>query len=126
MLGQRIMLTVKRLRIEPNDGSPTIEYRIGDDRIERRNVAAETRSAFMEGEWQPLTPEQLGSEVLASPVLARWLSRRLGVHTLIEACSRTSASDESARTPNPCARAGDWGIQPAAVEIAAGQKESAA
>jgi len=47
--------------------------------------------------WQPLTREQVASEIVACPLFARWLSRRAGVYSLLRACTQRlyfSVSDE--------------------------------
>jgi len=77
-----------RLRIDPNDGSPVVDYRIEDDRLECRilTFGAQGTAAI---EWE-LTPEQLTSHVLASTVVAYWLSRRFGVRCLTAPVMNTS------------------------------------
>ena len=83
------MPVCNRLRIDPKDGSPEVDYRIENDRVECRNVGTAAQgSAALELAWQRLTPEQLTSHVMANTVVAYWLSRRLGVHALIRACSQ--------------------------------------
>jgi hypothetical protein len=90
------MLTFKRLRIDPGDGCPAVEYRIEDDHVDSRVLDSATeRSGAIEAPWQRLTPEQLCSLVMADTVVARWLSRRMGVHRLIRVCNQDSPFAES-------------------------------
>ena len=90
------MLAFNRLRIDPGDGCPAVEYRIEDDQVDSRFLdRAAGRSGPIEAPWQRLTPEQLRSHVLAGTVVARWLSRRMGVHRLIRACNEDSPFADS-------------------------------
>jgi hypothetical protein len=85
------MLAFNRLRIDPDDGCPAVEYRIDDDHVDSRVLdSAHERSGAIESPWQRLTPEQLRSHVMADTAVARWLSRRMGVHRLIRACNQDS------------------------------------
>ena len=89
--GWRGALACNRLRIDPSDGSPVVDYRIKDGRVERRTVLlGALANTVIGGQWERLTPDQLTSQVLASTVVARWLARRLGVHLLIRACNEPS------------------------------------
>jgi hypothetical protein len=82
------MLACNRLRIDPCDGSPVVDYRIENGCVESRTVETAAESGITSEErWQRLTPEQLSSHVMAHTVVARWLGRRMGVHTLIRACT---------------------------------------
>jgi hypothetical protein len=90
--GLKLRMTCNKLRIDPNDGSPVLEYRIEDGRVERRTVEIATpESTAGEVQWQQLTPEQLISHVLANTVVAGWLARRFGVHALIRVCDQHSS-----------------------------------
>jgi hypothetical protein len=83
------MLACNKLCVDRGDNSPTVEYRIEDGRVESRVlVGACEESSVIEKSWQRLTPEELRSHVMAHTVVARWLSRRMGVHRLIRACSQ--------------------------------------
>ena len=85
------MLAFNRLRIDPDDGCPAVEYRIDDDHVDSRvldSAAEKKRCDWIEARWQRLTPEQLRSHVMADTAVARWLSRRMGVHRLIRACNQ--------------------------------------
>jgi hypothetical protein len=89
---RRGMLVWNKLRIDPNDGSPVVEYRIENGRVERRTLGASAQgSTTIEAQWQRLTPEQLTSHVMANTVIAHWLSRRLGARSLIRACTQHSS-----------------------------------
>ena len=85
------MLACNRLCIDPSDGSPAVDYRIEDGRVESRGreLAAE-RIGTIERTWQPVTAEQLRSHVMAGTVVARWLRRRMGIHQLVRACNQDS------------------------------------
>lgn len=84
-------LACNRLRIDANDGSPVVDYRIEDGRVERRTLVLQAPGkAAIEGQWERLSPGQLTSDVLASTVVAHWLARKLGVHSLIRACNEPS------------------------------------
>ncbi len=83
------MLACNRLRIDPGDGSPAVDYRIENGWVESRILeTADERNGAVEKSWQRLTPEQLSSHVMADTVVARWLCRRMGVHELIRACNQ--------------------------------------
>ena len=88
------MLACKRLRIDPCDGSPVVDYRIENGIVESRTLEmAAEGGAKTDERWQRLTSEQLSSHVLANTVVAQWLLRRMGVHRLIRACN-PSADNE--------------------------------
>jgi hypothetical protein len=89
------MLAVNRLRIDPGNGSPAVDYRIESGFVESRTLEMDgtKRSTLtIEHLWQRLTPEQLTSRVIADTVLLRWLRHRMGVCRLIRACNQDSAS----------------------------------
>jgi len=92
--GRLSMLACNRLRIDPGNGSPVVDYRIEDGFVERRTLEPhEARSTFAtEKQWQRLTPEQLSSRVMTDRTVAKWLLRRMGVHRLVRACSQDSSS----------------------------------
>jgi len=98
MPAERVRMAVQTLHIDPNDGSPPVNYRIEHGRVERRTVElAAPEGGAIEEQWKGLTPEQLASEIVSSAVFARWLSRRAGVYSLIRACCHrlyASVSDE--------------------------------
>jgi len=82
------MLPCNRLRIDLGDGSPAVDYRIEDGRVESRTVDnAADRNSVVEESWQRLTADQLYSHVMADTVVSRWLRRRMGIHQLIRACN---------------------------------------
>ena len=86
------MLAFNKLRLEPGNGCPVMDYRIRDGCVERRILdGISERSGTIEKAWQQLTPEQLRSHVNANTVVARWLSRRMGPHRLIRACNQDSS-----------------------------------
>src|SRR5215469_3569739 len=64
-----VMLGSSRLRIDPNDGSSGVEYRIEQGAIERRSLGKRAqRTTATEAPWQQLAPEQVASHVLADSV----------------------------------------------------------
>src|SRR5215469_4280030 len=81
-----------RLRVEASDGLHGMEYRIEEGRVESRNLdlTPQTGESADIG-WQRLTSEQLTAHVREGTVLAKWLSRRMGVEALLLACFRTSS-----------------------------------
>lgn len=89
------MLACNRLRIDPGNGSPAVDYRIESGFVESRTVEmhsaetdAGTRSmGAIERLWQRLTPRELTSRVMGDRVVARWLRHRMGLHGLLRACS---------------------------------------
>ena len=87
-------MTCNRLRIDPNDGSSVVEYRVENDGVERRTLD-KSSGCMIEGEWQQLTRDQLASHVMANTVVAHWLSKRLGLHALLRACTRPHSSSLS-------------------------------
>jgi hypothetical protein len=90
------MLGFNTLRIDSGDGCPAAEYRIADDHVDSRVLdGAAERNGGTEALWQRLTPEQLRSHIMADTVVARWLSRRMGVHRLIRACNEDSPFADS-------------------------------
>jgi hypothetical protein len=92
------MLAFNRLRIDPGNGSPAVDYRIENGFVESRTLetdAAKRSTPAIDTQWQRLTPEQLTSRVLADTVVAHWLRRRMGVHRLIRACNQDSSSPDS-------------------------------
>jgi len=91
--GLRLRMSSNKLRIDPNDGSPVVEYRVENGCLERRIIGASAElSAALDGQWQRLTREQLASHVSANRVVAHWLSRRFGIHALVRVCSKSSSS----------------------------------
>jgi hypothetical protein len=89
------MLACKRLRIDPCDGSPVVDYRIENGWVERHTLET---VVTREERWQRLTPEQLSCHVMANTVVAQWLSRRMGVHRLIRACNPSTKDEMQERT----------------------------
>jgi len=91
--GLALKMTCNRLRIDRNDGSPVVEYRVENGCLEYRTIEVQPElSAAVDGQWQRLTHEQLASHMSANRVVAYWLSRRFGIHALIHACSKSSSS----------------------------------
>jgi hypothetical protein len=88
-LGERrkvSMLACNRLRIDPGDGSPVVDYRIENGCVESRSLETAT-------EWHRLTPDELSSHVMAETVVAQWLHRRMGDRRLIRACAPSTNND---------------------------------
>lgn len=84
------MLACNKLRLEPCDGSPVVDYRIEDGHVESRILRGATGTATATEKhwhWHRLTPEQLSSHVMSNTVVARWLIGRLGVRPLVRACT---------------------------------------
>jgi len=88
------MLACNRLRIDPGNGSPAVDYRIESGFVESRTVEmdssetdAKRSMAAIERPWQRLTPKQLASRVMGDRVVAQWLRHRMGLHGLVRACS---------------------------------------
>jgi hypothetical protein len=87
------MLAFKRLRIDPGNGSPAVDYRIENGFVESRTLetdATKRSTLAIEKQWQRLTPEQLTSRLMADTVLLRWLRHRMGAYRLIRACNQDS------------------------------------
>jgi hypothetical protein len=89
------MLAFNRLRIDPGDGSAVVDYRIENGFVEKRTLEALSGTTGTENAWHRLTPEELGSHVLADTIVARWLSRRMGVRRLIRACTEQFSADNN-------------------------------
>jgi hypothetical protein len=70
------------LRIENNDGT-IVEYRIGRNCIETRMLE---QPRLTGNPWQPLTPTQITSLVVANTAVAYWLTRSVGVRRLLKSC----------------------------------------
>jgi len=101
------MLAFNRLRIDPGNGSPAVDYRIENGFVETRTLETDaTKSSLgIEKQWQRLTPEQLTSHVMSDTVLLRWLRHRMGVYRLIRACNQDSSSSNNPalESSNPAA-----------------------
>ncbi len=106
------MLACNRLRIDPGNGSPAVDYRIESGFVESRTVetdAGETDAATrsmgaIERPWQRLTPWELTSRVMGDRVVARWLRHKMGLHGLVRACSgELGALDHSERVERTAA-----------------------
>lgn len=96
------MLTCDRLRIDPAGASTAVDYRITDGCVETRNLQLAEDGRFMvERDWHRLTPEQLSSLVMANALLAHWLTRRMGIFSAIQACTRNSSTAASAMQDSP-------------------------
>lgn len=96
----KLRMACNKLRIDPNDGSPVLEYRIEDGRVERRTVEAPVpESTAIEAEWKELTPEQLASQLMAHIVVARWLNRRLGIFSVLPAAGQLPYVDYDGQEP---------------------------
>jgi len=92
------MLAFNRLRVDAGNGSPAQDYRIENGHVEMRVVDFDMECGWKShARWQRLTREQLSSHIMGDTVVARWLQRRMGVHSLIRACAQPICSeDESA------------------------------
>lgn len=78
---------IKRLRLEPGDGSQVKEYRIENEIVEVRALDPNGQPDPQSGsDWQQLTPDQLAVHVERNTVVAQWLQRRLGWRRLLWAC----------------------------------------
>ena len=87
-----VLIRWNRLRVEASDGSHGMEYRIEDGRVESRNLdLTPQRGESADIGWLRLTSEQLAAHVRKGTVLAKWLSRRMGIEALLLACFRTSS-----------------------------------
>ncbi len=98
--GPNVMLSCNKLRIDSGHGSPVVEYRIENGQVESRILEPCLSS---EVGWQPLTAEQISSHIMANTVVAHWLRRRMGLHSLLRACSATSHANQltaGVSTPN--------------------------
>jgi hypothetical protein len=80
------MPVCNRLRLDPGNGFPVVDYRIENGCVETRTLEPGAGSSIVERQWQQVTPEELTSQVMKDTLLARWLSRRMGVFQLICAC----------------------------------------
>ena len=89
------MLAFNRLRVDPGDGSPVQDYRIENGHVEMRLVDFNMKYAHQgEGRWRRLSREQLSWHVVGDTAVARWLQRRMGLHSLIRVCAQTSCSED--------------------------------
>lgn len=91
------MLACNRLRIDLGNGSPALEYRIENGFVESRTLetdAATQSTPTIEKQWLRLSPQQLTSRVLADKVVAHWLSYRMGIHRLVQACDPECSSPD--------------------------------
>jgi hypothetical protein len=85
-----------RLRIDRNDGSHVLEYRIADGWVEYRAIKSASENAVTEAPWERITPAGLQSLLTTKSIVALWLSHRLGIDALRRACGQPcgSASDQ--------------------------------
>jgi hypothetical protein len=83
------MLACNRLRLDPGNCSPVVEYRIENGCVESRTVASEIGTQAEMG-WHQLTADHISSHVMANTVIAEWLRRRMGLHQLRRACNSSS------------------------------------
>lgn len=91
------MLACNRLRVDLGDGY-VVDYRIESDRVESRIHESDPEiSCAIDQHWERLTAAELSSHVLADTVVARWLSRRMGVERLLRACDPASSFLENDR-----------------------------
>lgn len=81
------MLHINQLRIDPENGFPAIDYRIDNGQVQCRLVGNTG--------WHTLSPEQLTSRIMSSPILAHWLSRRMGVFSVVRACNHDAFAENS-------------------------------
>jgi hypothetical protein len=98
-MNNQTTLTSKRLRLEPDNGSPITEYRINNATVAVRTVDLNRRSDQDHDEasgWQQLTPEQLRFHVERHTVVAEWLKRRLGWRRLLRECARDADEGQKA------------------------------
>jgi class 3 adenylate cyclase len=87
------MLACNRLRIDPGDGFPVVDYRIENGGVESRTLETEGEtSGVTEKGWQRLTSEQLTAHVMTDTVVAHWLHRRMGARRLIRVITQHSSS----------------------------------
>lgn len=87
------MLACNRLRIDPGDGSLIAEYRIGSGWVEGRTFGSAEYGTTTDQRWERLTPEQLTSHVMEGTAVARWLRKRMGLHSLVRACTPSSNNE---------------------------------
>jgi len=84
------MLAWNKLRLEPGKGSKVEDYRIENGEVEMRSIDPERdpdRDDEAHRRWQRLTKEQLIDHVMSNTVVAQWLQRRMGVHSLLRTCA---------------------------------------
>ena len=87
--GLKLGMACNKLRIDPNDGSPAVEYRIENGGVERRTVASHNGDGIASEErWEQLTPTQVASHIRASTTVAYWLYRRMGAQPLLQVCGQ--------------------------------------
>ena len=90
--GLKLRMACNKLRIDPNDGSPIVEYRIENGGAERRTVAMRSGDGVASEErWERLTPSQVASHIMANTTVAYWLYHRLGAQSLFQVCSQHPA-----------------------------------
>ena len=87
--GMKIRMACNKLRIDTNDGSPVVEYRIESGGVERRTTATRTGDGIASEErWEQLTPSQVASHIMANTTVAYWLYRRLDARSFFQLCSQ--------------------------------------
>ena len=101
-----VLIRWNRLRVEATDGSQGTEYRIEDGRVESRNLnlTPQTTGESADIGWQRLTSGQLTAHVRDGTVLAKWLSRRMGIEPLLLACFRNSLESTGVTPDRPHTR----------------------
>lgn len=84
-----------RLRLEPGDGSPVIDYRLQDNELEKRVLDASGRPNPQTGSpWQRLTPEHIAHHITSRTIVAYWLRRKLGWRNVLRKCSRSGVAGQ--------------------------------
>lgn len=79
------MIHCTTLRIDFASGAAILDYRIGDGCVEMR-IRNNARSGLFEA-WRRLTVDELIQHVQASPILSRWLQRRMGIRSMLRVCA---------------------------------------
>lgn len=82
------MLDCNRLCIDPGNGSPALEYRVEENRIECRVVETGPEKSEIEKPWKAVSSQELSSHVMSGTVVAHWLQRRIGYRRLLLACNQ--------------------------------------
>jgi hypothetical protein len=87
--GMKLRIACNKLRIDPNDGSPVVEYQIENGGVECRTIATCSEDGVASAaQWEPLTPAQIASQILANTTVAYWLYHRLDTQSLFQICSQ--------------------------------------
>jgi hypothetical protein len=91
------MLACNRLRIDPGNGSPAVDYRIENGCVESRTLETDAAKSTLaiEKQWQRLTPEATNLPCNGGYGCCIMATLQNGVHRLIRACNQDGSASNN-------------------------------